>query len=128
VVEAMRIRRADENALVGHVTRTMTVERIAPLLAALVEQGVREKAFTATHPAHTGRILIGLIGDLDSALFDLFFAVESGTADLTAVEQTVAAYTGAFERVLGAVDGSITLVTPAVLHLWFPTTKKGDQQ
>lgn len=128
VVEAMRIRRSDENALVNQAMRAMSVERIAPLLAEVAERGVREKAFTTARPAETGRILVGLIGDLDAALFDLFFAVESGTADRAAVERTVAAYTDAFERVLGAASGSITLVTPAALRLWFPRKRKGGQQ
>ncbi|MCI2422255.1 TetR/AcrR family transcriptional regulator [Saccharopolyspora sp. K220] len=128
VVEAMRIRRSDENALVNQAMRTMSVERIAPLLAEIVERGVREKAFTTAHPAQTGRILIGLIGDLDAALFDLFFAVESGAAEHAEVERTVAAYTSAFERVLGAADGTITLVAPSVLRSWFSGKEKGDQQ
>src|SRR5262249_20307237 len=110
VVEAMRVSRSDENALVNQVMRHMAVERIAPLLAAIVTQGVTEKAFTAPQPGQAGRILVALIGDLNSALLDLFLANENP-------EQTVAAYTDAVERVLGT--RGITLVEPAVLRVWF---------
>jgi AcrR family transcriptional regulator len=129
LVAAMRIRRSDENALVNQALRTAAVERIAPLLAEVVAQGVRERVFTAPHPELTGRMLVALLGDLEGALFDLFFAVESGDADLAAVERASAAYTDAVERILGAPAGSVTLVDPGVLRAWFPdNTRKGRQK
>ncbi|GAB3423453.1 TetR/AcrR family transcriptional regulator [Flindersiella endophytica] len=128
VVEAMRIRASDDNALVSQVMRSMVVERVAPLLGRLVAQGVREQALGCPYPAQAGRILVALIGDLDTALFDLFFAVESGTARPEEAEATVAAYTGAIERVLGADEGAITLVTPAVLRAWFDPKPDADSR
>lgn len=122
VVEAMRIRASDDNALVNQVLRSISVERIAPLLGQLVAQGTAEQAFTCPYPERAGRILVALIGDLDNAMFDLFFAVESGTAGLAEVEATVTAYESAIERILGAAGGSLTLVEPAVLRTWFAET------
>lgn len=100
-------------------TRAGIADRLAPLFDLAIDQGVREGILTVPAAAGFGRVLVTLVQDLNERIGDLFFAYESVGTDLTGVEQTVAAYTTAAERILGVAAGSITLVDLPVLYAWF---------
>ena len=119
LVALLRAWNSDSNALTRHKTRAGITDRLAPLFERVIDQGVRDKTFTLPSTAGTGRVLLSLIHDLNDRLADLFFAYESGNADLATVEQTVTAYTTAIERVLGVAAGSIRLVDLPVVYAWF---------
>jgi hypothetical protein len=119
LVAMLEVWYCDGNALVRQKLHARIADRLAPLVAAIISQGVREGVFVAPYPDQLGRVVISLIHDLNDRLADLFFAFESGDVDLAPVEHTVAAYTGALERILGLPDGSVVLVDTATLHAWF---------
>ena len=108
---------SDDNAGARHRTRVRLTERIAPLLAQIVEQGVAEGVFTAALADEAGRIAIGLILDLDESTGRRMLASAPGATDAR-VERMVAAYTDALERVLGAPAGSLVLIDPVALRAW----------
>lgn len=124
LVGMLRVWYSDANAVVRHKVRALITDRIAPLLAEIVAQGVAEGDITLPHPEQTGRVLVALVQDLNDDLAALFFAVEDGTADLAAVRDSVAAYTAAAERILDLPAGSIVLVEPAVVRAWYAPEPK----
>ena len=119
LVALLRAWNSDANALMRHKTRAGITDRLAPLFEHVIEQGVGDGAFTLPSAAGAGWVLLSLVHDLNDRLAELFFAYESGGADLAMVEQTVTAYTIAIERVLGAAAGSIRLVDLPVVYAWF---------
>jgi AcrR family transcriptional regulator len=125
LVAVLRVWYSDGNALVRQKLRGGIADRIAPLLADILRQGVAEGAVNAAHPDQFGRVVVSLIQDLNDRLADLFFAAESGHLDPDAAERTVAAYTAALERILGIPAGRVVLVDPSLLRQWFTPN---DQQ
>ena len=110
---------SDDNALVREKLRRNTVFRLLPLLSAIIKQGVDNGLFTTASPDYTASVLVFLINGFGEAATELFLARQANTITFEAVEQSVAAYTEAFERILGIPAGSLTLIDGPNLRLWF---------
>jgi AcrR family transcriptional regulator len=118
LVALLRVWISDDNAMMRQKTRQSIADRIAPLLAGIISQGVDEGVFTAAHPEEHGRVVVSLIQDLNDRLAELFLDHASSRGDLQQARRTVAAYTDALERILGAPTGTVTLVDVAILNRW----------
>ena len=119
LLAVLRVWYADENAIVRDKVRSTAVKRIAPLLATAVHQGIREGVLTASHPEQIGEVVLSLMQGLGDAYAEALLANEAGRPDVQQIERTVAAYTGALERVLGAPSGSLVLMDAEMLKEWF---------
>lgn len=115
----LRVWQSDDNAVLRLKLRPGIAERVAPLLAAIVDQGLRENVFSVPDAEQSARVAVSLVQDLNDRLADLFLAMEAGQGEWHALEQAVAAHTDALERILGAPGGSVVLVDLAVLRAWF---------
>jgi hypothetical protein len=94
-------------------------DRIAPLLADIIGQGVQEGVFTVAYPDQMGRVIISLIQDLNDRLAELLLAAKPGQRTLPTAEYTIPACTDALERILGVPAGSVLLVKTQMLRPWF---------
>lgn len=119
LVALLRVWNSDGNALMRQRTRAGITDRLAPLFERIVADGVDDGTFSLPTAVGSGRVILSLVMDLNERLGELFFAYESGDADLDAVDEAVAAYTTALERVLGVAPGAISLVDLPTLHTWF---------
>jgi AcrR family transcriptional regulator len=118
LVHTLRVWYSDSNVRVRQKARVGIVDRLTHLLRTIIVQGMREGAFEVSDPDMTSRVLATLIQDLNDDLADHFFAYQAGAVDMAAMERTVVAYTGAFERILGIPRGSVAL-DMAMLRAWF---------
>lgn len=110
---------ADENAIVREKLRSAMPERYGPLLTQVVRQGIGEGDMTAAHPDQVGGVILCLLYDLG---YDFAFLLRRQGSDHEALERafhTVAAYNDAIERVLGAPQGSLTLIDDQTIRAWF---------
>ena len=110
---------ADDNAIVRHKVFTSGVKQIAPLLTVVVHQGIQEGALTTSHPDQVSEVILSLFQGLGDSLSDAILSYEPSHDSLQRVEKTVAAYTDALERVLGAPAGSLHLLDVETLKEWF---------
>lgn len=118
VLELARVWLADDNAIVRQKLHTTGLKRTAPLLAAIIRQGIEEGIFTTSHPDQAGAIVLSLLEDLNEALVELLLSFDLDRGDLSQMEDTVAAYRDAVERVLGAPAGSLHIFEAAALKGW----------
>ncbi len=126
VLELARVWLADDNAIVRQKLHTTGIKRAAPLLAAIIRQGIDEGVFTISYPDHSGVVVLSLLEDLNETLVGLLLSLEPKRGDPRCLEDTVAAYTDALERVLGASPGSLEIVDAATLKEWvFPPSENG---
>lgn len=98
--------------------------RVAPLLATIVGQGVREGVFVVDRRDRAARLTVSLMQDLEERLVYLALAKEPWET----AEQAVAMVTAAVADLLGAPAGSVVLVDPRLLRSWFapePNTATG---
>jgi AcrR family transcriptional regulator len=115
----LRIWYTDDNALVRHKVNTIGIKRVKPLLTTIIHQGIQEGTLATLYPDQIGDIVLSLGQSLSDALAEIFLSLEPDRDELGRVESTVAAYTDALERVLGAPSGSLSLVDVETLKEWF---------
>ena len=96
---------SDENAIVREKSDALIVTRRAPLLNAIVRQGVVEGVFTTPFPDQAGVVILAITRGMNNALIKLLLAFEQAPDQLHYVDEiaaTAAAAAEAIERVLGA--------------------------
>jgi hypothetical protein len=104
---------------------TASMQRVTPLLAAIIRQGIQEGVFTARYPEQAAEIVVSMFQSFgDTCLVPLLLPSDSRQepehpADaLRRVEDALAAYSDALERVLGAPRGSLILADIDTLKEW----------
>ena len=108
----------EDNALVRQKTFTTSVEKVAPMLTEIIHQGIREGALKTSYPDQAGEIVLYILQGVNETFARLLLSAEPSRDNLKGLEKTVAAYSDALERVLGAVPGSIHLVDVHTLQEW----------
>jgi AcrR family transcriptional regulator len=129
LLELARVLYSDDNAIFRQKTRARAISTVAPLLTEIMQQGIREGVVTVAYPDEVGDLLVCLVLDLSDTLAGLLLA-SARPGDLARrFERTVAVYTGALERVLGAPAGALPLIDADALREWVITpdnTEQGD--
>jgi AcrR family transcriptional regulator len=119
VLGIIEVWNSDSNAIVREKLRRLTVRLMVPLLSGVIRQGVQEGAFRVGSAYQTATVLVALMQGAQEQATQLFIARQANTVPYEVVERTFAGFTEAFERVLGAPQGSLTLQDAATLHFWF---------
>jgi AcrR family transcriptional regulator len=111
VSTAMRLWRDENNALLRQKLSQETMRTTTPLLEAIIRQGCAEKAFDTEFPHEAAIIITGMGLHLTDAFIDAIEADGSAGADMSGphIQGVLAAYIQAFERILGAPSGSLSL-------------------
>jgi AcrR family transcriptional regulator len=115
----MEVWNSDGNAIVREKLRRLTERHMIPLLSAVIRQGIDEGEIHADSPDETARVLVSLMQGFGQQASDQFIARQAGTISFAVVQQSVAANTRAFERILGVPEGTLTLTDEPTLRFWF---------
>jgi AcrR family transcriptional regulator len=110
VATAMRLWRHENNSLLRQKMSQEAMRTNTPALEAIITQGCREGAFDTEHPHEAAVIIAGMGLHLADAIIDAIDADGSEVLDFRGprVGSVIAAYTDAFERILGAPAGALT--------------------
>ncbi len=120
LLSLLKVWYADENAIVREKMLAATVKRFAPLLSTVIRQGVQEGVLNTSYPDSIAEALINLIKSLGDMFMEPLLSGEHCEEDFQRIENAVAAYTDALERILGASRGSLHLMDRETLAEWFP--------
>ncbi len=123
----LRVWFTDENAIVRQKLRATGMREVAPLLAEIIRQGIREGVMTVTYPDQAGEVIASLSQDAGEAIGALILSFDTERDNMQRVGRTVAAYTDAFERILGIPTGSLTLVDDQILKEWFISSEENAE-
>jgi AcrR family transcriptional regulator len=119
VLAIMEIWTSDGNALVREKVRRLSASRLGPILSAVIRQGIEEGLINSSSPDETARVIVYLMQGYQELAGQHFLARQAGSISFEEVLQTYAAFTDAFERILGVPHGSVTLVDEPTLRFWF---------
>lgn len=119
ILELLHVWYTDENAIVREKVREMTVKRVVPFLTAIVRQGVEEGVFKISYPDQAGAMMLSLIQSLEETFAVFLLTPEPGAGDRQHLEISIAAYTEALERILGAPSHSLHLIDVGTINEWF---------
>ena len=110
---------SDANAIVREKMRRLSISMLSPLLSRIVDEGVRQGLFAVESPGETAAVLLALMLGFQEQAVELFMARQDGSVSFDDVHRTIDSWTRAYERVLGAPMGSLTLADERTLHIWF---------
>lgn len=124
MLDAVRVLYQDENVLLRTKMQTEATELVAPLLAAIIRQGIEEHVFDMDYPDEAAEILVRMGQGLSDTILPLILADTVDPEGVRRAERKVLAYDRSVERVLGAKKGSLRLVELEDLQAWFPEPKE----
>lgn len=110
VTKLIRVWYTDDNALFRQKVDEAVMQQRRPLLNEIIQQGLREGAFTNVHPTLAAEVILTLLQGMGTALAKLFLSVDEAPDREQLIAQIVAthaAYMDAVERVLGAAAHSL---------------------
>ena len=105
IIKLGRIWYTDENAIVRQKVDEAIIERRAPLLNVIIQQGIQEGVFATPYPGQVSSVIISLalgMGNNIARLLLIRVQGQNEPGDIDEIVATYAAYTEAIERALGA--------------------------
>lgn len=121
LAKLLRVWFTDYNAIVRQKVDEASVERRAPLLTAIVRQGIQEGFFTTSYPEQIGKVILSLALGRENALARLLLSSEQERDELRYIDDivaTYAAYTDAIEQVLGTPSRALHRLDAAAVKEW----------
>jgi AcrR family transcriptional regulator len=107
------------NVLFREKIRRLTLARMGPVMSQVIRQGAAEGAVKVSAPEEAAWAVLALVQGYQQRATEQFVARQSGAIGFDAVRRSYAAFTEAFERILGIPAGSVRLADEATLRLWF---------
>lgn len=129
VIKLGRVWYTDDNALVRQKVDEAICAQRAPLLTAIVQQGIQEGVFTTAYPDQAGEIILSLLQRMGYTHARLLLAFEHEHGEEERIEKIVtihAAYMEAIERVLGAPPRSFARTDAAAVKVWVVALREND--
>lgn len=114
----LRVWYTDDNAIVRQKVTSSGLKRITPLLTAIIRQGAQEGIFTTPYPNQVCEVVFSIMLGLGDSLAEALLAHSSEKDTLQSMQNAVASYTDALERVLVAPPGCLQLIDDQMLKEW----------
>jgi AcrR family transcriptional regulator len=119
VIELLRVWYTDHNAIVRQKMWATLSKHAMPLVTEILHQGIREGVLNIPFPDQISAIFLSFIQSLGDGFADLLLSHDAHGDQLQRAEKLIAAYNDALERLLGAPAGSMQLIDPESLRIWF---------
>jgi AcrR family transcriptional regulator len=127
MLDLLRVWYTDANALVRQKQEATYLQRLAPMLAQIVHQGIAEGTMKTAFPDQVSGMLWGLAQGIEDDIAELLLADPPPGDALQRLESIMGAYAEAIERILGAPAGSLPLADVDLLKEWI-TEPAGEKR
>lgn len=111
----------EANAVLLNRHRRAASNRFVPYLTKIIEQGVIEGVFRLESPHAVARIVWEMGESMDEAGARALFEIAETPVELSELSNLYNSYSLAIERVLGAKEGSLSIVDAEMLEPWIKT-------
>ena len=114
----MRVWYADDNAIVRQKMTAAAIQHFSPMFTQIIHQGIREGFFAPNHPDQVSEVVMALLQNMGDTLARFVLFYDPQKDNFQRIAGSVAAYTDAVERVLGAPPNSIHFFNIEILKDW----------
>jgi AcrR family transcriptional regulator len=114
---------APDNLAFRTLVDRATAKRLAPLLSAIVRQGVDEHHFATAYPEQAGAIIIAIVQALQDAMAQHLLTTGSKVKEVVA---THGAHIEAIERYLGVPAGTLYRADARAVNSWVAALRRAD--
>jgi TetR/AcrR family transcriptional regulator, transcriptional repressor for nem operon len=121
VIKVLRFWYSDDNALVRLKVDRAVLKQRAPLINAIVRQGIQEGIFTTAFPDQAGEVILSLLQGMGNTHAKLLVSLDQACNNqgcIDAIISTHAAYMDAIERFLGAPQNSLYRTNAEMVKVW----------
>jgi len=108
----------DDNLVARQKYFTKAMQRISGFMTEVICQGVREGEMTTPYPEQVGEVILSMFLNLGETMAHEILEHDLLPAQVARIEQIIAVYSDAIERILGAAPGSLPLAENGVLQKW----------
>jgi len=123
LIELLRVMYRPENAILRDRLRSVSIEVVVPLLAAVVRQGVEEGVFDTEDPEEVVVIVLHIGQALSDTIAKALLSGQRGEEVARQAAHTARVYEQSIERVLGALPGSLDLRLQEMFEQWLATSR-----
>ncbi len=116
----LRVWYDDKNAIVRQKMVTAAIKQMGPVFNTIIRQGVDEGIFHPAYPDQVGEVFLSMWLGFADRIVDFFLVPDSRGDGLQRLENIMAAFSDALERILGAPKGSMKLADDDILRQWLP--------
>ena len=120
---------APDNVFFRMQINRAVAKRLAPMLVAIVHQGVDDHVFATAYPQQAGAIIVALIQSLQDSLSGQLLAVAGGSPEAPTVKDMVASYGAhieAIERYLGAPPDALDRADARTMRDWIDALRRSS--
>jgi AcrR family transcriptional regulator len=114
---------APENLAFRMLVDRATAKRLAPLLSAIVRQGVDEDHFATAYPEQAGAIIVAIVQALQNAIAQHLLTTGSKVKEMVAAH---GAHIEAIERYLGVPAGTLYRADARAVNSWVAALRRAD--
>lgn len=109
LMDMARVIYRDENAIYRQKMTAAALKRIAPIFAAIIEQGIDEGIFSTEYPAETSEIIYNVMRSMSESMMDILLDKEYAGDMAAAFERIICAHEYAVARIL-SYEGELNLI------------------
>jgi AcrR family transcriptional regulator len=109
LVPALKYLFSDENLIARHRTMRKAIEKLAPVYAAIIRQGVSEGVFDTPYPDDVVELILGMGYAFGELTAKLIFELDKKPENIKILERKLRMHEHTMERILGAEEGSLKL-------------------
>jgi AcrR family transcriptional regulator len=117
---------APDNLTFRLVVDRESAKRLAPLLSAIVSQGVDEGQFATAHPDQAGTIIFAIVQALQDAMSERLLGAANRSPSVKDMVNTHGAHMEAIERYLGVAVGTLNRVDTPTVKSWIAALSRAD--
>lgn len=119
MIAMVRLLQSDQNVLLRTKLQERSLALLAPELAMIIVQGVREGVFDTPFGAESAAIVLGIFQTVRNPLTDVLLNPADYDDPAQTMWREITAVQTAIERVLGAAAGTLPLADFATIQAWF---------
>ena len=113
---ALKAYQNESNIVLGIKIVEKTIQKGAPIMQSIIEQGVREGVFNTSFPKETAELYINLSSIMSGSITQILLDSGKKPESIEKIRKLLLFYEDVFKRLLGIEKGSVNLVDAALKY------------
>lgn len=113
---ALKAYQNEINIVLGMKVVEKTIQKGAPVIQSIIEQGIGEGVFNTAFPRETAELYINLSSIVNGSITQILLASGKNAESIEKIRKMLLFYEDIFKRVLGVEKGSVNLVAATLKH------------
>lgn len=105
----MNVLYSNENILLRHKMFKLTIQRMAPVWAKIIDQGIKEGVFNCSSPIETAEVIFAISTYLNEDIVQMFSSIKNNPGNIKKIKDKIRSFESAIARLLGSEEGKIKI-------------------